>query len=241
MSMPDAATCLDAMVATWPAARTWQSGGWELRDGAGGGKRVSAATPLRADADPDVAEADMRARGEPLLFQLRAEDVALQKALGARGYRVLDPTLIYLARIDDLAAQAPAVSLFDIWPPLAIMAEIWAAGGIGPARLAVMARAAAPRTGLIARTKDRAAGAAFCAVSNKIAMLHAVEVAAPFRRQGLGRIILRGAAHWAKGQGAEWLGLAVTEANAPARALYEQAGMQQVTRYFYMQKESAHG
>jgi N-acetylglutamate synthase len=229
------------MAATWPAARAWQVGGFVLRDGAGGGKRVSAATPIAAGADFELAEADMIARGQVPLFQLRPEHTDLHAALATRGYRVFDPTLIYVAPIESLAQQAPAVSLFDIWPPLAIMAEIWAAGGIGQERLAVMARAPEPRTGLVARIEDRAAGAAFCAVVDQIAMIHAVEVAPAFRRRGLGQIMLRGAAHWAQPQGAVWLGLAVTEGNAPARALYERAGMRPVTRYHYMQKETAHG
>ena len=69
-------------------------------------------------------------------------------------------------------------------------------------------------------------------------MLHAVEIVPDYRRQGAARTMLRGAAHWAQGQGADWLALAVTEANAPARALYERAGMQQVARYHYRQKSA---
>jgi N-acetylglutamate synthase len=241
VTQPDEATCLRAMEATWPSARAWQAGGFVLRDGAGGGKRVSAASPIAAHPDFELAEADMIARGQVPLFQLRPEHTDLHAALATRGYRVFDPTLIYVAPIATLAAQAPAVRLFDIWPPLAIMAEIWAAGGIGRARLAVMARAPEPRTGLVARIEDRAAGAAFCAVADGIAMIHAVEVARPFRRKGLGQIILRGAAHWAQAQGAAWFGLAVTEGNTPARALYERAGMHPVTRYYYMQKDVTHG
>jgi ribosomal protein S18 acetylase RimI-like enzyme len=43
------------------------------------------------------------------------------------------------------------------------------------------------------------------------------------------------AARFALDQGAAWLALAVTEANAAARALYEAAGMETVARYGYRQ------
>ncbi|MEL6679458.1 MAG: GNAT family N-acetyltransferase, partial [Pseudomonadota bacterium] len=42
--MTDLSRLYDAVEATWPAAHMWQQDGWTMRDGAGGGKRVSAAT-----------------------------------------------------------------------------------------------------------------------------------------------------------------------------------------------------
>ena len=44
-----------ALEATWPPARAWTVGPWRIRDGAGGGKRVSAATIRNPDADIAVA------------------------------------------------------------------------------------------------------------------------------------------------------------------------------------------
>lgn len=223
--------CMAALAATWPAARVWQQDGWTLRDGAGGGKRVAAASAGEGARAADLA--GLMPDGP--LAMLRPDQSALDADLAALGYAVLDPTLVYAAPVADLAQKPPHVSLFDIWPPLAIMREIWADGGIGPARLAVMERAPGPKTGLIARLSDRAVGSGFCAIHDRIAMLHAVEIAPAYRRQGAARTMLHGAAHWAQGQGADWLALAVTEANAPARTLYEAAGMQPVTRYHYRQ------
>ena len=64
-------------------------------------------------------------------------------------------------------------------------------------------------------------------------MLHAQEVAPAFRRQGSAQNILRAAAGWAQGQGADSLYLVVTVANAPARALYAGLGMVEGGRYHY--------
>ena len=64
-------------------------------------------------------------------------------------------------------------------------------------------------------------------------MVHALAVRPGLRRRGVGGRMMRAAAGWARGQGAEWLGLVVTEANAGARALYESLGMVVAARYHY--------
>ncbi len=232
MSLPDAGALMCALDATWPAREVTLRGGWVLRDGAGGGKRVSAASAHAPGGDIAQAEGWMRARGMRPLFRLRPEEAGLDAALAARGYALRDPTVIYAAPVG-MFDVPPPVSLFDIWPPLAIMREIWQAGGITAPRRAVMARVVLPRTALLARSGDRAAGVGFVALHAGIAILHAVEVVPGMRRQGAGRLILQGAGAWAVANGARWLALAVTEANAGARGLYEGAGMAVVSGYHY--------
>jgi GNAT superfamily N-acetyltransferase len=230
------------MDATWPAAAARRAGPWLLRDGAGGGKRVSAATALApVDAAAiDAAEAAMQAAGQVPLFQIRdARDAGLDALLAARGYRVVDPVALYLAAAADLAGPLPHLSVIPSWPPLAIAREFWAEAGLGPARLAVMDRAPQPKTVLLARHNDRPAGVTFVAIAGRVAMLHALEVPARLRRQGIADKILRAAANWALDNGAIWLALAVTEANAPARALYSSRNMQIVGHYHYRTREAA--
>ncbi len=96
-----------------------------------------------------------------------------------------------------------------------------------------MDRAQVPKAAFLARIDNRAAGVAFAALHGPPAMLHALEVLPDFRRKGVGRLVLTGIAHWAQGQGAQTLALAVTEANTPARALYERLGMQDAGGYHY--------
>ena len=119
-----------------------------------------------------------------------------------------------------------------MWDPLAIMVEIWAAGGIGPGRLDVMHRAAV-KTGILSRHKDKPAGTAFVAIHDGIAMVHAVEVLAHQRRKGVAAWIMRRAAFWAAEQGAHTLSVLCTQANAPANALYQRLGFTSVCGYHY--------
>ncbi|WP_151720558.1 GNAT family N-acetyltransferase [Gemmobacter serpentinus] len=225
----------EAMEATWPPARSLTVGPWRLRDGAGGGQRVSAASAEGpwVPEDIELAEARMDAMGQGRLWVLREGDAALDAALAARGYRRHDPVVAYAAALSDLQGEVSPMAAFTHWPPLAITLDLWAEGGIGPARVEVMARVLGPKSAILGRSNDTPAGAAFVAVHGDIAMLHALEVRPDLRRQGTAVNILRAAACWAQDQGASRLALVVTEQNAPARALYTRLGMVAVTHYHY--------
>ncbi|MFN3845687.1 MAG: GNAT family N-acetyltransferase [Paracoccaceae bacterium] len=227
------------MEQTWPPAETYRVGPWLIRNGKGGGKRVSAATAAADwtdEAIPD-AEASMRALGQQPLFLIRQGDVLLDQALQSRGYRIVDPVVAYRAGSATLATPpAPAMSAFPHWPPLAICADLWADGGIGPERRAVMDRATGPKCAILSRSNDHPTGVAFVAIHARTAMLHALEVRAQWRRQGSAHNILRAAAGWAQENGADTLVLVVTLANTGARNLYASMGMEVVGQYHYRQK-----
>lgn len=231
----DAATITAVIDSTWPAARFLQRSGWMIRDGAGGGSRVSAATALVPGEIGDIpaAEAAMEELGQVPKFMVRPGETALGAALAARGYREQDPTSLYLIGCDALA-RPDRESVVPGWPPLAVQREIWAAGGIGPARLAVMERARAPRTSLLGRLDNRVAGTAYVGIHGDTAMLHALEVAMPFRRRGLARQMVAGAAHWAELNGAVRLSLLVTRANVAANRLYASMGFELLEGYRYL-------
>ena len=216
---------------TWPAAEVWDEPPFRFRDGQGGGKRVSAATAMGPVSDPAVAAAE--ARMPAPLFAIRPEDGDLDRALVARGYGKLDPTLIYHCPVERLATPPPRVSAFTVWPPLAIADEIWEAQGIGAARRAVMARARCPKCCLFARTDDQPSGVGFAGLSEGIVMVHALEVRPAFRRKGAARFMMQAAALWGQARGAERIAVLVTEANAGARALYAALGMEAMQGYHY--------
>lgn len=221
--------------ATWPAAKRFAQGPWTLREGQGGGQRVSAATAREAvsDADIPLAEAAMREMDQRPLFMVREGEAALDDLLAARGYSIVDPVTVLSVPITKLTdVPIPPVTAFCIWEPLAIMAEIWTAGGIGPARLAVMERAAT-KTGILARWNEKPAGVAFAALHEDICMVHAVEVLPHQQRQGVATWIMRAAAHWGQAQGARELSVLCVEENARAQALYAKLGFAPVGRYHY--------
>lgn len=225
--------------ATWPSATTTSVGGWTIREGKGGGSRVSAATwDGTGEPDIDLAEAEMGAIGQDPIFMIRPQDDALDAMLDARGYVLKDATQGFALPVSSFAASPPPVTSFSVWPPLAIQEEIWAAGGIGPARLAVMGRANGPKTALFGRIEDKPAGAAFVAIDQNSAMLHALEVSPAYRRRGLAQIMMRHAAQWAQDAGAKDLYLLVARENLPAVKLYTSLKFQPVGHYHYRRMRS---
>ena len=225
-----------ALEATWPPAATTRLGDWLLRDGQGGGKRVSAATPAGPDAldQIDEAIAEMERQGQTPLFSLTPEEAPIDRALIARGFGKVDPVTVYVC---DLGAVFPPIPedarVSPLWEPLAITREIWAAGRIGAERLAVMDRVTGPKTSLLGRINDRPAAAAFVAADGEIACLHALEVRSAARRQGMARAMMLGAMDWARQAGATHLAIAVTDANDAAIGLYRALGMEACDSYHY--------
>jgi len=100
----------------------------------------------------------------------------------------------------------------------------------------VMDRAATPKTSIFGRISDKPAGSAFIGIHGDIAMLHALEVARAFRRQGLAAVMMRKAADWAVNQGAAWLSVLVTQQNDGAQRLYASLGLKAVGHYHYREK-----
>ena len=238
-TQPDAAALFAALDVTWPAAERDSLGGWVLRRGLSGGRRASSVWPkadpgMPLEAAIDAAAARMRAWGQRPYFQLSPADDALDAALVARGY-VLDVVApLLVAPAAALAARGTGGRMtVRVRAPLAILDEFWTAGGIGPARRAVMARCAAPKEILVLREDDRVAAALFVAVHETIAMPSAVLVGPGYRRRGVGAAIMAAAADWALEAGAETLALSVEEDNVAGMALYRGLGMEPVSRYHY--------
>ena len=180
----------------------------------------------------------MRNRGQAPLFMIREGDERLDSDLARLGYDIVDPVVMYTTPIETLMdVPIPRVTAFCVWEPLAIMVEIWAKGGVGPARLNVMERAQV-KTGILGRWKDKPAGVAFAAVHEGVCMVHSVEVLPHQRRQGVAQWIMRAAAFWAAAHGAKHIAVLCVKANQPANRLYSSLGFDVAGHYHYRQLAS---
>lgn len=238
MTLPSADHLFQVSWTTWPAAEEIDLGPYRLRRSPGGGQRVSAATAMPGAAELAEwfprAEAQMLAWGQTPIFQILPDTPGLDALCDGAGYVAHDPVLLYAAPVAVIAGlDVPRLSTFTHWPPLAIQHDIWAEGGIGRDRVAVMERVRGAKTSILARRDDRPVGTGFAAIHQGVAMLHAVEVRAAERRHGDGRRMMAAAARWAAEAGADHIALAVTEGNVAARSLYAGIGMEPVTRYHY--------
>ena len=152
--MPDLSDLYEVVDHTWPAHRKISCGSWILRQGCGGGKRVSAAT-LQSRIDiPDisVAEKGMLELGQDPLFMIRCGDKKLDQILDDGAYKFVDAVNIYCTSCKSiLRSTPPRLSAFYIWEPLEIQKDIWSHGGIDRNRIAVMERANCIKTSLLMR------------------------------------------------------------------------------------------
>lgn len=234
--LPTTETLLEVCTATWPPASIERLGAWTIRDGQGGGKRVSAATedwPV-TDADLPTAEAAMRALGQTPLFQIRDGEGKLDALLETHGYAQIDIVNILAAPVALMQGDVqPHVEISTMWPPQDAVREIWQDGDIGAGRQAVMARADTLKTAVLARLDGQVAGAAYVGMHDGVAMVHALHVLESQRRRGVARMLMQAAANWAADQGAEVISLIVTQGNHAANPLYASMGMSLIGHYHY--------
>ncbi len=234
--MPNSSHIYEVIEGTWPPAAKQTIGPWMIREGRGGGSRVSAANARQAVTAEDLplAERAMRDLGQPKLFMIREGDGNLDALLAEHGYDIFDPVHLYVAPVAEMATKRPPpVTCFTIWEPLEIMRDIWNAGGIGAGRQAVMHRALGPKTALFGRSNNRPAAAGFIAIHQGTAMVHALEVLPRHRREGMGRYMMQQAAFWALDQGATHISCVCRQENIGANRLYASLGMTLVGEYHY--------
>jgi GNAT superfamily N-acetyltransferase len=197
---------------------------------------VSAATAIGAPdiSDIKLAENKMVQWHQDKLFMIKKNEILLDEALSASGYRVIDPTNIWSISSKNLSIQKTLpVKAFTIFPPLAIQRELWRANHIPPSRIEIMDRVKTHKTTIFGRINARPAASAFVAVSNKFAMVHALVVDKKCRRQGMGKFVMQKVGSWAYQMGAESVVALCTEKNCSANILYKSLGMQVIGKYHY--------
>ena len=186
--------------ASWPPVSMANTGPFTLRRGGGGGQRVSSASLWQeefTEVDIDAAEQAMEGMSQPLLFMIRDNDQTLDAALESRGYFIKDPVTLFAGPATKLAEHDPkGLAVIDASEPMAVMAEIWEAGGIGASRLEVMGRATGAKACFLGRTDDQPAGVAYTACDKDIAMMHALEILPSLRRKGLALQMMGAMAAW---------------------------------------------
>ena len=237
MQRPTSHELFKAVDATWSAKNFIDHDGWIIREGAGGGQRVSAATleaPLNS-ANILSAEQKMESIGQNSLFMVRDSDADLDIVLEQANYGIVDPVVVLASPVNELLNHKYTNHQTSLsQTPNQSAKEIWASGGIGADRLAIMERVVEPKA--IIQSGDM--GVAFSASHKGIAMVHAVEVSKDHRRKGVANALMYKAALWAQDQNCDWLAVLTVRENIPARTLYETLGMTEAAAYHYRLKRS---
>lgn len=218
----------------WPALESVRVGAWKARFGAGVTKRANSVLCPDGSEDGDIAAVERlyAERELPAVFQLRPG--ALDDELARRGYTLVDPTLFFTRRLTAADVRTGPVEVSDE-PGRAWMDAWWAVDGRYAEGLPV---AREILTGVQARyasvTEDGRAVATGRGVPQGDTLgVYCMAVPPEQRRRGLARVVLRALLADAYARGQRTAYLAVTEANAAARALYTAEGFVPAGGYHY--------
>jgi len=237
----------DAVIDAWPPAEYVDLDGWGLRASGGPTKRGNSVATLNAgkalslDERIAGAEAFYRERGQPAIFQVgpAATPAGLDAELAARGYRVVGETFAAIADPSEVVARVSrtyetslATSASDAWLSHAghtsRFRDAYEVFTATLARLGTRCRFVSARS-----ARGAIVGTCLGIASEDRLGIYAMLVVPELRRRGVGKSILRALAESALSERMRELYLLVEEDNSVARALYAQAGFQELFRYHY--------
>jgi GNAT superfamily N-acetyltransferase len=237
-------TCLNA----WPALRQVLFRGWVLRFSGGLTRRANSANPLavRDDADALIAgcEALYRHHRQPTIFRLPSLiERATDAQLAAKGYGLEGLSLVLHGEIGVVPAiRDPAVRLLSRptreW--LAAMAALQrhTKQEAGLYRR-IVGHLAIPAAFAVLAEDGQIAALAYGAIHDGLICYESVVTDPSRQRRGYARRIITSLAAWAADNGAVGACLEVEAANAPARALYDALGFNELYRYHYRRQPPA--
>lgn len=232
----------------WPAPRNAVVGDWLLRSAGGYTKRANSANALQPGATltPQLLEhieAHYARQQLPSIFRLSPlADGSADALLQARGYRVVDPSLL-MQRATQADDRQPATNgdlQFESQLP-APWLESYCAASVHPPEQQLPHRRILESVGMRCayaslQREGRTLAWGLAVLERDAVGLYEVLVHPDHRGQGLGRQMVQGLLQWAAQQGATHTDLQVAAANARARQLYESLGFATVYGYHYRVK-----
>ncbi|GIH76364.1 GNAT family N-acetyltransferase [Planobispora longispora] len=230
----------------WPAFERVERDGWTLRTADGVTKRANSVLPLGAPADPEAAvgraEEFYASRGQPCVFSIgRGATAGLDALLDARGYRLVDPTLVMTAPLAGAVAdrseggadgESPGTEVRFATAPGREWMDVWWSvdGRYGPGRDTVM-RILTGVPAVYASLDGEAVGRGVS--QGEWFGVYCMATLPHARRRGHAGRLLDALLSHGREQGAEQAYLVVVEANTAARSLYERLGFTVAGRYHY--------
>ena len=226
----------------WPALRQTERDGWLLRQADGHTKRANSVHTLFPGSRPLAdqitwAETCYARAGLASIFRLTPlSPEELEGELVARGYDLVEPSLVQVTEIQSAWSHAPEVMLTGL-DDAAWLTAFAQADNLNTAQqttLQAMLAAIAPNATL-ARIEELGEAVAFgMAVAERgYVSFYDMLTRSGHRRRGHGAKIMESLMAWGREEGAVRGALQVVEVNAPARALYASFGFRTVYGYRY--------
>ncbi len=225
--------------AAWSPDEQTEIGGWTVRSSGGFTRRLNSATTI-GTADTTVGTKLaivewLAERGSSLVVRVTPliDPATVEGCASAWELSPLDETIV-LARKPVRSIGGREVLFVDATDG-AFARELMHLNSRSDSDLEPWSR-------LVGRISHNATGlwipgqaAAFVAIDQGIASLFSLAVSQERRRTGVATKVMNAAFTWASSRGADTLFLQVLGSNAPALALYEHLGFEEVYRYHYLE------
>lgn len=243
----------------WPALQQMSLGGWLLRFAKGFSRRSNSvqslynpATDQALNARLDLCEGVYAARGLSPIFRITpVSPPELSQVLGSRGYRQEGESVTLVRSLSSVDPQALQPSGFDDEAPGARVllserlerdGEEWLQGvteirGRPPATIAIfrdlLSNIITRSCFVLLKAEDRSAACAMGVLQQNWVGIYEVARADGFRGRGYGRAALALVEDWAAAYGTTHAYLACEATNRPALQMYQDAGYEELYRYWY--------
>ncbi|WP_219461190.1 GNAT family N-acetyltransferase [Nonomuraea rhizosphaerae] len=219
----------------WPAYERVDHDGWVLRYAGGVTKRANSVLPLGRPADLtgaiEAAEAFYAGKGERSVFSVGPGALAgLDDVLDARGYEVVDPTVLMVGSCDVAPAGHAVRVERSPWP--AWMESWWAVDGRYDDGMPAAEQICTGVPALYAAVEEdgRAVAVGRGVPQGDTLGIYCMATLPEARRRGLARSVLR---ELLRRSGARSAYLSVTGRNAAAQGLYRSEGFEARGGYHY--------
>lgn len=243
----------EAAFQAWPAEEVVELAGWRLRFTQGVTRRANSVWPNEwRDETPlservEAVEAFATARGIAPSFQLTsvAKPAGLDAWLAERGY-VIDAPVVVMTRelegLDEVRASSNVETSVLGTPSADWLFIAIERGRFAKARQAfsgILARIGARGAFALARTSEGPVAVGLGVIDGAWLGIFNMMTVPEARRRGAARSILAALTTWGLGRGALAAYLQAERDNAPARALYTNAGFTPAYEYHYRTKFQA--
>lgn len=231
----------EAAARAWPARETLARDGWLLRFSGGGSKRANSTLTLAwkgadVEARLDAVKDEYRRREQTPIFSIVdiSQPADLDARLAARGYALVEPTLLMLKSVSSSPRASPLVRRHADAPSEWL--DVYFSAITSDRRRTapdIIARLPSPRCFFVADVGGEAAAVGLGVAEGRYCGIECMATREAARRSGGARAILTDLEAWADGQGAETLWLQVLRDNSSARRLYDATGFESVGSYHY--------
>lgn len=227
----------------WPPERTAGIGGWLLRQGGTSTRRQNSVQALAFSGEHSLekavaaVEAWYARHDRPACFQITgaSRPKGLDACLAGRGYPAEGASEVRIRSLDEVPAEPRDLVLEGRPTALVMAALVDPMTGMAEraARARLFSRIRRPHSFAVRIVDGQPVAGGLVVVDGSLAGIAAMRTAATARRLGHARAVLDRLLGWARAMGAKSAYLQVERANAPAKALYEQAGFRRLYAYHY--------